>query len=90
MSLRLDHDDPEAMSPAERRDEVASILARGTLRLRGRIAGDFDEPGNLAESAPTCLDLCATSRRDPPHPSVGVHGSEMQRCPKPERSDAWR
>ncbi len=66
MSLRLDHDDPDAMSPAERRDEVASILARGILRLHGRIVGDFDDPENLAESAPTCLDLCATSRPDRP------------------------
>lgn len=66
MSLRLDHDDPDAMSPAERRDEVASILARGILRLHGRIAGDFDDRKNLAECAPTCLDLCATSRPDRP------------------------
>lgn len=66
MSLRLDHDDPEAMSPAERRDEVASILARGILRLHGRVVGDFDDLQNLAEDAPTCLDLCATSRPDRP------------------------
>ncbi len=66
MSLRLDHDDPDGMSPAERRDEIASILARGILRLHGRIVGDFDESEILHESAPTCLDLCATSRPDRP------------------------
>ncbi len=66
MSLRLDHDDHEAMSAAERRDEVASIFARGILRLHGRIVGDFDESEILDESAPTCLDLCATSRPDRP------------------------
>ena len=66
MSLRLDDDDPEAMSPAERRDEVASFLARGILRLHGRIVGDFDDLQNLSEDAPTCLDLCATSRPDRP------------------------
>lgn len=66
MSLRLDHDHPDVMSPAERRDEVASILARGILRLHGRIVGDFDDPENLTKSAPTCLDLCATSRPDRP------------------------
>ena len=66
MSMRLDHDDPEAMSPAERRDEVGSIFARGILRLHGRIVGDFDESEILDESAPTCLDLCATSRPDRP------------------------
>ncbi|MDZ4829810.1 MAG: hypothetical protein SGJ09_06385 [Phycisphaerae bacterium] len=65
MSLRPDHDDPEGMSPAERRDEVAGILARGVLRLHGRIAGDFDEPPNLKECPLTCLDLCANSRPDP-------------------------
>lgn len=65
MSLRPDHDDPECMSPVERRDQVASILARGILRLHGRIAGDFDEQPNFEECPPTCLDLCATSRPDP-------------------------
>jgi len=68
MSLRPDHEDLEGMSPAERRDEVASILARGVLRLHGRIAGDFDEPPNPDKCPPTCLDLCVTSR---PDPSVG-------------------
>lgn len=66
MSVRLDPTDPECMSAAERRDEVASILARGILRLHGRIVGDFDESEILHESAPTCLDLCATSRTDRP------------------------
>lgn len=65
MSLRPDHEDLEGMSPAERRDEVASILARGVLRLHGRIAGDSDEQPNLEECPPTCLDLCATPRPDP-------------------------
>lgn len=32
--------DPEGMSPAERCDEIASIFARGVLRLHGRVAGD--------------------------------------------------
>ena len=66
MSLRLEHDDPEGMSPADRRDEVASILARGILRLNGRIVGDFVRPEDLADDAPTCLDLRATSRPDRP------------------------
>lgn len=64
MSLRLDHDDSNAMSPAERREEVASILARGILRLHGRIVGAFDESEILRESAPTCLDLPRGSRPD--------------------------
>ncbi len=66
MSLRFDHDDPEGMSPAERRDEIASIFARGILRLHGRVLGDCDDLQNLVEHAPTRLDLCATSRPDRP------------------------
>lgn len=62
MSLRLDHDDPEAMSPEERRDEVASILARGVLRLQGRIVGDCSKQNNLPEFASTRLDLSAPPR----------------------------
>lgn len=65
MSLRLYHDDPEGMFPAERRDEVASILARGILRLHGRIVGDIGDLQNLAADAPTCLDLPPGSRPDP-------------------------
>jgi hypothetical protein len=52
------------MSPAERRDEVASIFARGILRLHDRLVGDFDDLQNLAEEAPTCLDLSRGSRPD--------------------------
>jgi hypothetical protein len=65
MSLRLDPADPESMSPAERRDEVASILARGVLRLHGRVA-NIDDVGEIAENSPlTCLDLPPESRPDP-------------------------
>lgn len=41
MSLRLESTDPESTTPAERRDELASICARGNLRLRGRDRADF-------------------------------------------------
>lgn len=66
MSLRLDHDEAEAISPAERRDEVASVLARGVLRLHGRLFAHFDHPQNLGDDAPTCLDLPSASRPDRP------------------------
>lgn len=66
MSLRLDHDYPDRMSPADRRDEVASILARGIMRLHGRVVGDFGEPQDLAEDASTCLDLPSGLRPDRP------------------------
>ena len=38
MSLRLDPTDPLQMSPEARRDERAVILARGVLRLHGRVS----------------------------------------------------
>jgi hypothetical protein len=37
MSLRPDPTDPADMTPEQRLDEVASMLARGILRLHGRI-----------------------------------------------------
>ncbi len=37
MSLRLDPVDPTDMEPEDRLDEIASILARGILRLHGRV-----------------------------------------------------
>jgi len=38
MSLRLDPTDPADMIHEDRLDEIASIFARGILRLHGRIA----------------------------------------------------
>lgn len=64
MSLRLDHDDPEAMSPEERRDEVASILSLALLRMpRGaRIA---PAPAQIpAESPQPGLEVSAHPRPD--------------------------
>lgn len=64
MSLRLDHNDPDAMSPAERRHEVASIFARALLRIP-RLRGDAEEVDQIAaESAPLGLELSARPRPD--------------------------
>jgi hypothetical protein len=65
MSLRLDPTDPACMSAAERHDEVASILARGILRLHGRVASIDDAGQNVENSPRTCLDLPPESRPDP-------------------------
>lgn len=70
-SNRFDPDDPEFMSPAERRDELASIFARGILRLRGRVSGDTFNAQNLEDSSPTCLELSATSSPDRTTPGSG-------------------
>ncbi len=65
MSLRLDPTDPASMSAAERRNEVASIFARGILRLHGRVAS-IDDVGEIVENLQrTCLDLPPESRPDP-------------------------
>jgi hypothetical protein len=65
MSLRLDPTDPANMTPDERLDEVASIFARGILRLHGRVPPDQSPEQRAEESSPTCLDLSA-----PPRPCV--------------------
>jgi len=62
MSLRLDPTDPESMTPEERRDELASIFARGILRLRGRDLPHGSPEPRVEESSATCLDLSATPR----------------------------
>ena len=53
--------DPAAMSPSQRRREIASILAQGVLRVResaSTSANDATSPAgeNAAESCQTCLD----------------------------------
>lgn len=64
MSLRPDPTDPTDMSPDERLDEVASILARGILRLHRRVPAHPDPVENLPESSATCLELAAPPRPD--------------------------
>lgn len=67
MSLRLEHadpNDPAAMSPYERRDELASIFARAIPRMprRGSDAAQLEE--NAAESVPFGLEVSALPRPD--------------------------
>lgn len=64
MLLRLDPTDPKNMSSAERCEEIASIFARGVLRLHGRVTGDNFDSEVLEDSLPTCLELSATLRPD--------------------------
>jgi hypothetical protein len=63
MYLRNDPANPRNMSADERLEEVASILARGILRLRGRLAPHLLPPQILPQSSPTCLDLPAWAHR---------------------------
>lgn len=46
--------DPESMTEAERRGEVASILARGLVRA---VAASLGRVGIRSDPPPTCLDL---------------------------------
>lgn len=64
MSLRLDPAEPAHMEPEDRLDEIASIFARGILRLHGRVLADIPPPQNLEESSPTCLEPSAPPRPD--------------------------
>ena len=64
MSLRPDPTDPAEMSADERLDEVASTLARGIVRLHGRVLPHVADAKILADSAPTCLELVAPPRPD--------------------------
>lgn len=64
MSLRPDPPDPANMTPEQRLDEVASILARGILRLHGRVSAHASPAENPPESSTTCLELSAPSRPD--------------------------
>jgi|GEM_PF-1416475 len=71
MSLRLDPTDPADMIPEERLDEIASIFARGILRLHGRIVPDYPGIENLPDSSPTCFELSALPRPDGVAPPPG-------------------
>lgn len=65
-------DDPAAMTPSQRRREIAAILARGVLRLRqcGKTSvgsGESRTPEKASESGRNCLERGATS--SPPVPT---------------------
>jgi len=65
MSLRLDPTaEPADMEPDDRLDELASIFARGILRLHGRPQANISAPQNLEDSSSTCLELSAPPCRD--------------------------
>ena len=54
---------PHEMTPDERLNEMAAILARGVLRLRkARKFGDNSSPENSSESGPNPLDVPAETR----------------------------
>ncbi len=64
MSLRRDPTDPAEMTADQRLDEIASIFARGILRLHGRVPGHSAPAENLPESSATCLELPPPPRPD--------------------------
>ena len=64
MSLRPDPIDPADVSADERLDEIGSILARGVLRLHGRVQGHPGPNESLPESSATCLELSLPPRPD--------------------------
>jgi hypothetical protein len=60
MSLRLDPNEPENMTPDERLDEVSNIFARGALRLHGRNLIAPREDQEHSDSSPIALELPAS------------------------------
>jgi hypothetical protein len=60
------HKTDAALTPDERRHEVATILAAGVLRLTSRLdlvaesadSADADGPGKSSDSAEKALELC--------------------------------
>ncbi len=57
-------DDPASLTPAERFQEIARLLAVGVLRLRAATAaGAAGQPGpkNLAETGHRCLEVSANT-----------------------------
>jgi hypothetical protein len=62
-------EDPADMTPDQRRQEIAAILARGVLRLprsgeRSPISDRSPMPQKTSESSQNCLDEFATSSPD--------------------------
>lgn len=64
MSLRPDSDEPEETTPHERLVEVASIFARGILRLHSRRLPDNADIQIPLDSLATCLELPPRPRPD--------------------------
>ena len=65
-AMRHVPDDPADLTPAERRREIAAILARGILRLRrcseaSPASGESRTPEKGSESGRNCLERLATS-----------------------------
>jgi hypothetical protein len=64
-------DDPEEMTPEERLDEIAAVLAVGYLRLRNRCVEHAARPGAFTENPLDCserpMPLCENglSQRNP-------------------------
>jgi hypothetical protein len=70
-------DDPEEMTPGERLDEIAAILAGGLVRLRKRGVEHAASPGTFTENPLDCFEptmpLCdnGLTGRDPVPAEVG-------------------
>ena len=66
MYLRDDPANPQNMDDVDQLEEVASILARGILRLYRRRTPHLPVVQDSPESSPSSLDLPGTLRPDRP------------------------
>lgn len=64
MSLRPDPTDPAEMTAEDRLDEIAVILARGLLRLHGRVLSQNLDIEKQPDSWRTCLEPSTHARPD--------------------------
>ena len=66
-------DDPACLTPDERRRQVAAILARGILRLRGLppLPPDSAPPGDPHEPPDSCQKALEWSAASSPHAPRG-------------------
>ena len=62
----FDPTDPNRMTPEQRLDEVAAILAAGVRRMRERRRAAACVPKISPESGETCLELSRRSSPDGP------------------------
>ena len=71
--MRYALDDPAAMTPSERRHEVAAILARGVLRLRQcrEKPPGSGESRTVEKGSESCRDCLDEGAKTSPHVPAG-------------------
>ena len=84
---------PDLMTPAERLDEIAEIVAAGILRARRKLRGedrrDAGSTGLLARPKHACRPV-ETKEKEPMTGSVAARVAALPKTPTPELRQMWR